>query len=108
VALSEDGGRSWRFIAFPRGYEDAYAEPGRGGTLRLSADRVNHGYEHYVSFDRGRTWKRVRGSLADVAPIAPEGEETWAVKERADGVLWRSPDGGRHWTEVRPRPPTTR
>jgi hypothetical protein len=92
----------------PPRYEDAYAEPGRGGALRLSADRVNHGYEHYVGFDRGRTWKRVRGLLAEVAPIAPEGEETWAVEKRADGVLWHSTDGGRQWTEVRPRPPTTR
>lgn len=105
VAISEDGGKSWRFLELPRGYVDAGATPGGDGTLFLSADRVRHGYEAYLSLDAGQTWKRVRGSLA---AIPQDGGEAWGVDGHPDPrFLWHSTDGGRHWTEVWPRPPAT-
>jgi photosystem II stability/assembly factor-like uncharacterized protein len=106
VALSEDGGKSWRFLELPRGYVGAGAGPGRDGTLLLSADRVGHGYEAYLSFDSGQTWKRVRGSLA---AIPQDGGEAWGIEEHPGRrILWHSTDGGRHWIEVWPRPLATR
>jgi hypothetical protein len=85
---------------------DVSATPGGEGTLFLSADRVNHGYEAYLSFDSGVTWKRVRGSLA---AIPQDGGDAWGINEHPDRrFLWHSTDGGRHWTQVWPRPPATR
>lgn len=106
VALSEDGGKSWRFLELPRGYVDARATPEGDGTLLLSADRVRHGYEAYLSVDAGRTWRRVHGSLAGV----PQGSgEAWGIDEHPDRrFLWHSSDGGRHWTQVWPKPSATR
>jgi photosystem II stability/assembly factor-like uncharacterized protein len=106
VALSHDGGKSWRFVELPRGYVDVGATPAGDGTLFLSADRVRHGYEAYLSVDAGRTWQRVRGSLA---AIPQNGGEAWGINEHPDHrSLWHSTDGGRHWTEVWPRAPATR
>jgi len=104
-ALSTDGGASWRLVRLPRGYQGVRAQPGRGRTVTVSADRRGHGYEAYVSFDGGKTWKRVRGQLPE---IAQGGSEAWGV----DGVdrrrVWHSTDGGRRWTQVWPRPPASR
>lgn len=106
AAISEDGGKSWRFLELPRGYVDVGVTPGGDGTLFLSADRVRHGYEAYLSFDSGQTWKRVRGSLA---AIPQDGGEAWGINEHPDRrFLWHSTDGGRHWTQVWPKPAATR
>jgi photosystem II stability/assembly factor-like uncharacterized protein len=106
VAISKDGGKAWRFLELPRGYVDVGATPGGEGTLFLSADRVNHGYEAYLSFDSGMTWKRVRGSLA---AIPQDGGDAWGINEHPDRrFLWHSTDGGRNWTQVWPRPSATR
>jgi photosystem II stability/assembly factor-like uncharacterized protein len=106
VAISEDAGESWRFLELPRGYENASATPGQNGALLISADRVGHGYEAYMSFDRGRTWQRVRGALPS---ISQDGDEAWGIDEHPDRrFLWHSTDGARHWTQVWPKPATTR
>jgi photosystem II stability/assembly factor-like uncharacterized protein len=106
VALSCDGGKSWRFVELPRGYLNVGAWPGRQGALVLGADRMNHGTETYLSFDSGKTWQRVRGTLPSA--VAQEGKEAWGVEEgEGRHLLWHSTDGGRHWTEVWPRPPAT-
>jgi hypothetical protein len=106
VALSEDGGRSWRFLELPRGFVAVAATPAGEGTLFLSADRVRHGYEAYLSVDAGRTWQRVRGSLAGVPQ---DSGEAWGIDEHPDRrFLWHSSDGGRQWTQVWPKPSATR
>lgn len=106
VALSKDGGKTWRFLELPRGYVDVTATAGPDGTLFLSAERVNDGDEAYLSFDSGKTWKRLRGS---VEAIPQRSGDAWGIHDDPDRrFLWHSTDGGLHWKAVWPRPPATR
>jgi photosystem II stability/assembly factor-like uncharacterized protein len=104
-ASSTDGGASWRLVGLPRGYQGVGAQPGRGRAVTVSADRRNHGYEEYVSFDGGKRWQRVRGHLPG---LAQDGNESWGVDGVDQRRIWHSTDGGRHWEQVWPRPPATR
>jgi photosystem II stability/assembly factor-like uncharacterized protein len=103
LAISADGGASWRVVRFPRGYRNVGALAGRGRTLSISADRVGAGGEQYLSFDGGATWSRIRGHLPEIVTL--DGAELWGVDEFRRNALWHSSDGGRHWTEVWPRLP---
>ena len=106
LAISADGGASWRVVRFPRGYRDVGALAGRGRTLSVTAGRVGSGGEQYLSFDGGATWLRVRGDLPE--RVTFDGAELWGVDEFGRSGLWHSSDGGRHWTEVWPRLPVSR
>jgi hypothetical protein len=97
---------TWRIVQLPHGYRNVGAKPGREQTIRLFTERIGRGSEQYLSFDGGKSWKWVRGALPE--QIAQEGNEAWGVEEREGRhLLWHSTDGGRHWTEVWPRPPAT-
>jgi len=120
VALSEDGGSTWRVVGKPEtglpcGRTRAIVvgpKGPKGRTLWVSVD----GHGVYKSEDGGLSWERagdwpegrsmaIRGLVRH--PAEPNVLLAWAVpdKEGRYGGLFVSPDGGRTWRALETRPP---
>lgn len=116
--LSDDRGRSWRFLA---NFAEAQAplalvRDGGGGLLARYADASGLGVRHWRSTDEARTWQRVPGhptvdglhydGAGQVSPHGPMASVRgiWMFDNRrglvvmASGVLADTSDGGQNWS----------
>jgi photosystem II stability/assembly factor-like uncharacterized protein len=111
VHVSEDGGASWRRATLEgvpaRAFvNEVKASPVDPDTVFVALDNHKTGdYAPYlfVSRDRGRTWRSIRGDL-------PDGEIAWSIEQDhvdgdllflgAERGLWSSLDGGAVWRKL--------
>ncbi len=121
VYRTSNGGATWQRVLYidPRvGIADLVMDPQNPQVLYAAAYRFNRqpwtysggGSEDaiYKSIDQGQTWKRLAGHGLPEKPvariglgIAPSSPRTvYAVMGSTEGVLWRSDDGGDHWSLI--------
>ncbi|HVS13780.1 MAG TPA: glycosyl hydrolase [Thermoanaerobaculia bacterium] len=111
IQVSEDGGATWRRAELPgvpaRAFvNEVKASPVDADTAFVALDNHKAGdYAPYlfVSRDRGRTWRSIRGDL-------PDGEIVWSIEQDhvnpdllflgAERGLWTSLDGGATWRRL--------
>ncbi len=121
VYRSDDGGQTWRktlFVGRSTGASDIAVVPGRPDIVFAGMWQFHRNAWHltsggaadglYKSTDGGGTWHALTGGgLPDgplgriglaVAPSDPN--RIYAIIESQAGILWRSDDGGDHWTRV--------
>lgn len=89
---SADGGRSWQQRTPPAAVADLAIAPG-DPTRVVAATRVGL----LASTDTGRTWRPLRRGLTGLLAW-PTARALYLVA--ADGVVWRSTDGGRDFARV--------
>jgi photosystem II stability/assembly factor-like uncharacterized protein len=103
-----DGGRSWQRRI--HGEFTAPAFSGRHGVVAaLVADGRAYRVEALATADAGRTWRRILLSsrplrltrLPGVALSSPSPDVAWIVAFAGPPLLYRTSDGGRHWSEHR-------
>ena len=110
VATSTDGGTHWRTWSLPAGYHCDTASAAAGTAVLVCPDvaATPQATTIVVSRDAGRTWRayRLAGSARLAGVIATAAGQLWAYGR--SGVLWRSTDGGAHWSALTPRLPLAR
>jgi photosystem II stability/assembly factor-like uncharacterized protein len=111
MALSEDGGHTWRPIAAPAttpATQPARGGRGRGGfggggaTLLLSADGstllLDNG-KPQISTDKGTTWTPINGLPANLHPAADRANpKKFYALDAAGGKIYTSTDAGASFT----------
>jgi photosystem II stability/assembly factor-like uncharacterized protein len=92
LALSTNGGRSWRALRRPRGrIADVDFVSSRRGFLRTSAGRL------YTTANRGRRWREVLTGSNRMGDLAfADARRGWVGTASGFDVL-RTTDGGRSW-----------
>jgi len=83
IFATRDGGRSWHVIS----PDLTRPNPGQPATL-----------EHFASGDPVRG--KHRGVVYSISPSYIDKDVVWAGTD--DGLVWRTPDGGKHWSKVTP------
>jgi len=81
IFATRDGGRSWHVIS----PDLTRPNPGQPATL-----------EHFASGDPVRG--KHRGVVYSISPSYIDKDVVWAGTD--DGLVWRTPDGGKHWSKV--------
>jgi photosystem II stability/assembly factor-like uncharacterized protein len=121
VYVTDDGGKTWEKTLYTgpeTGASDLAMDPQHPNVLyagmwqfqRRPWTFVSGGDTDglYKSTDGGNTWKRLTGNGLPTdttgrigLAIAPSnGNRVYALIESKQGILWRSDDGGDHWTMV--------
>jgi photosystem II stability/assembly factor-like uncharacterized protein len=121
VYLTEDGGKTWTKTLYTgpqAGASDLAMNPQNPDVVyagiwqfqRRPWTFTSGGPQDglYRSSDGGRTWKKLEGNGLPTdtigrigLAIAPSnGNRVFALIESKQGILWRSDDGGDHWTMV--------
>jgi photosystem II stability/assembly factor-like uncharacterized protein len=121
VYVTDDGGKTWTKTLYTgpeTGASDLAMDPQNPSVLyagmwqfqRRPWTFVSGGDTDglYKSTDGGNTWKRLTGNGLPTdttgrigLAIAPSnGNRVYALIESKQGILWRSDDGGDHWTMV--------
>ena len=121
VYVTDDGGKTWTKTLYTgpeTGASDLAMDPQNPNVIyagmwqfqRRPWTFVSGGETDglYKSTDGGMTWKRLTGNglPTDITgriglAIAPSnGNRVYALIESKQGILWRSDDGGDHWTMV--------
>jgi hypothetical protein len=100
MAMSEDGGHSWRPITSPTG--NTGGRGGRSGTLTLSADGATLLYDAGMpqySIDKGATWQPVKGLPGNLRLTADRvnAKRFYAI-DIAAAKVYASTDGGQTFT----------
>ena len=121
VYLTDDGGKTWTKTLYTgpqAGASDLAMDPQNPDVLyagiwqfqRRPWTFTSGGPQDglYRSSDGGKTWKKLEGNGLPTdtigrigLAIAPSnGNRVYALIESKQGILWRSDDGGDHWTMV--------
>lgn len=117
ICVSADGGRSWRASSdgMPSTAPTSILLDPRSptGRRRLWVATMGHGI--YRSIDDGRTWSPVNDGIVQKDPLAwrlayasdgtlyaliARRSEDGSIGNAGDGALYRSGDGGDHWSPV--------